>query len=144
MPEQNPNPVMPAQPAPMPMTPAPMPEPTFAPVQTQPQPASMPPTQSGGSKRLLWIAIIFVVLALAGFGVWYYMALNQSNSVATTYKVMPTAVATPTPTPTTDTIAPIQNASDLNGVLNQVNGSTSSSMQTDLNQNTSDSSSFSQ
>lgn len=134
--------------APMPTPIAPMP----AMPQTQPmQPAQMGdqgssmPSGGSSSKRLLWIAIIFVILVVAGFAGWYFYSLNQiNNPTVTGYTNNQQAVATPTPTPSTAQVTPIQNASDLNGALNQVDNSTTSGIQQDMNQNASDSTGFSQ
>lgn len=119
--------------------------PESQPVQPQGQGGTTPGGDSGSSKRLLWIAIIFIVLALVGFAGWYYYSMNQiNNSAVTGYTNTQIATPTPTPTPSTDQVTPIQNSSDLNGALNQVDSSSTSAIQQDLNQNTSDSTGFSQ
>lgn len=104
-----------------------------------------PPVENSGSKKLLWVAIVFVVIVLIGLGAWYFMVLNQANNVSTTGYTQP-IIETPTttPTPTAEpTPTPIQSTADLNGALGQIDD-TNTSATTELNQNTTDSTSFSQ
>ncbi len=144
-----PEPVAPMPSAPVMPAPAPMPTaPVESTMSTPPvMPASAPMSSGGGSKKIIYIILTIIIVLLIGAGVYYYL-----NATAVT---QPTVSVYPTPTPTvatqsaqtegtSPTITPIQNASDLNGALNQVDSSTNSSIQSDLNQNTQDSSSFSQ
>lgn len=140
MENQTQNPTIPTV-APQAVSPAPagMPAPESQPVQSMP--SSTPPS-TGSSKKLLMI--LAVVVLLLAFGAYYYFAAGSNNSnLSATPTVMPQNTAvTITPTPTT-VITPIQNSSDLNGALNQIDTATPSAS-TDLNQNAADSTTFTQ
>jgi flagellar basal body-associated protein FliL len=110
--------------------------------------ASVPqaPVVTNGSKKMLYVAIAVVVLALLAGALYFVMVSNKNTAVVPGYNMGSQSIsATPTPTPTPESsVTPIKNSSDLNGALNQVNASDTSSLSAGLDQNTSDSTTFSQ
>lgn len=116
----------------MPQAAPPMPTQGAAPIQT--------PPSTGGSKKL-WIVLAVVILLLIFGGYYYFVASNNSSNLSATPTVIPQNTAiTITPTPTA---TPIQNESDLNGALNQIDITTPSAT-TELDQNAADSTTFTQ
>ncbi len=118
--------------------------PTVEPPQA-PVVSNTPPIQpkSSGSKIFLYVILSIVLLLLVAGGVYYYYMNSLNNSaLTTTYPtptVMPQTTATPTPT-----ITPIQSSADLNGALNQIENTSPDSAGTELNANTTDSTTFSE
>lgn len=127
---QNPNPT----PEPVPPQPvsAPAPEPTPTPAPAQPQVPEF--TEKKSHKMMFVIAgiLLIAVLVLGVAGYFYY-----KNS----YKAAPTAVYTPpavTVTPTVATsptpISQVKSTSDIDKVQSELNSTTDSDLQNDLNQ----------
>ena len=104
---------------------------------------SMPPeTPKTGSKNMLVlfsVVLIFAVVLLAAGG---YVYLTSKNKTATPVytQAVPTAVPTNSPSPTG--VTSINNASDLDSALNEVNSLTDTDLQNDLNLANSEGSNF--
>lgn len=66
-----------------PVTPqSPQPAPQAAPQVTQPSPVQTPPTQGGGKKLMLWVAVGVIILVLVGGGAYLLLSKQQKSNQA--------------------------------------------------------------
>lgn len=97
--------------------------------------ASAAETQKKGSRNMLVlfsVVLIFAVVLLAAGGYVYLISKNKSTANMQYTQAVPTAGATQAPSPTG--VSSVNNSNDLNSALNEVNGTSDTDLQNDLNQ----------
>lgn len=96
---------------------------------------------------MLYIILAIIVMLLIAAGVYYYLQATRVSSSNVSVYPTPTSAA-PTSTSAASSSAeqavPVENSTGLDSALNQVNGTSTSSVGAGLDQNTQDSTSFSQ
>jgi uncharacterized protein HemX len=95
-------------------------------------PPEPPKTSSRNMLVLFSLVLIFAVILLAAGGYVYLLSKNKSASNSMYTQAVPTAVPTQAPSPTG--VTSVNNSSDLNSALKEVNGTSETDLQNDLNQ----------